>query len=71
MYYLIGFFFNNNDIISLNCDELKEQYANFKISRRARKKIKATWLFICLEIIIIYIILISDIFLLLPISSSL
>ena len=35
------------------------------------KKIKATWLFICLEIIIIYIILISEIFLLLPISSSL
>ena len=32
------FFFNNNDIISLNCDEQKELYANFKISRRARKK---------------------------------
>ena len=32
------FFFNNNDVISLNCDEQKEQYANFKISRRARKK---------------------------------
>ena len=24
MYYLIGFLFNNNDTISLNCDEQKE-----------------------------------------------